>query len=127
MTYGSDFAGVDDIDFNLTFREGEVQEVIALEEAVARHYETPRGGLFYAQDYGMDLRSFIADAIDLDIAQALIASEARKDERVESATCTINVTETGAWLISIAIVGSQDETFTLTFLVTSENIQQIVS
>jgi phage baseplate assembly protein W len=127
MTYGSDFAGVDDIDFNLTFREGEDQEIIALEEAVARHYETPRGGVWYAPDYGMDLRSFIADAIDLDIAQALIAAEARKDERVASSSCTITVREDAAWVVDISFEGSQDDEFTLTFLVTTENVQRIVA
>lgn len=127
MTYGSDFSGIDDLDLNLTFLEGETPEQLALEQAVARRYLTPRGGLtsLGAPDYGMDLRSFVADAIDLNIAQALIASEATKDERVESATCTISVRTDGAWLVSIAIVGSGDESFTLTFLVTTDNVQQI--
>jgi hypothetical protein len=127
MTYGSDFKGVEDIDFNLTFWEGEAEEVIALSEAVARRYLTPREGVWYAPDYGLDMRSFIADAVPLDLAQALIAAEARKDERVVSATCLITVDENGAWLVTISVEPSGDETFTLTFLVTTDNVKQITS
>lgn len=122
MTYGSDFSGVDDIDFGLTFLEGDSPEIVALEQAVARRYLTPRGGLFYAADYGLDIRSFVADAIDLALAQALIAAEARKDERVDSASCVITVDSAGAWQVVIAITGSGDESFTLIFLVTLDKV-----
>lgn len=127
MTYGSDFAGVDDIDFNLTFLEGEAPETLGLVQAIARRFLCQRGGLFYADDYGMDLRSFVADSVPLDIAQGLIGAEARKDERVTLATCEITLDVKGAWIVVISVVGSQDETFTLTFLVTPDNVQQIVN
>lgn len=127
MTYGSDFAGVEDIDFNLTFRTGETQEIIALEEAVARRFLTPRGGVFYAPDYGMDLRSFIADAVLLDIAQGLIAAEGRKDERVSLCTCLITVLDSGAWSVLIDVTGSDDDTFSLTFAVTADSVTRITA
>ncbi len=121
MTYGSDFAGTEDLDFGLTFLEGD-QEPLALSQAVARRFLTPRGGLFYAADYGLDIRLFLVDTIPLTMAQGLIAAEARKDERIVKADCTITVDENGAWIVAVHAFGDTDQDFTLTFLATPEKV-----
>lgn len=56
-----------------------------LGNALARRYMTPRGDLFYDQDYGLDLREWINEGLtDSGISELvdLIEAEARKDDRV---------------------------------------------
>jgi phage baseplate assembly protein W len=62
-----------------------------LAEAIARRLMTPRGGLFYDQTYGIDLRAFLNEAITdarLRQIESEAAAEATKDPRVEGATAT---------------------------------------
>lgn len=59
-------------------------------QAVARRLETPRGGLFYDEEYGTDLRAYVnSNAGPLEIARAA-ELEAMKDERVLAADATVN-------------------------------------
>lgn len=69
-------------------------------EAIARRWQTPRGGLIDDPNYGFDVSDFInADMSKTDIARLaqLAGSEAEKDERVLS--CKVTVTLTGGVLI----------------------------
>lgn len=62
-------------------------------EAIARRWQTPRGGLLDDPNYGYNLLDFISDDIDkgtlAQIAQ-LAGAEAEKDERVLGCSVTIN-------------------------------------
>lgn len=67
---------------------GLVSEGRCLVEALARRLVTPRGSLFYAPQYGYDLRQWInadLDAGDLREIERAAAEECRADERVDDA------------------------------------------
>lgn len=62
-------------------------------EAIVRRLTTKRGTLFYAPDYGSDVRDLLLAKMDqrrLDAARATIKAEVLKDERVESATVSLS-------------------------------------
>jgi phage baseplate assembly protein W len=86
MDLGSDFAGILDIDAALTVVSGWRN----LGHALARRLTTANGSLFYAPDYGYDLRSLLNAAVrdTTRIAQRII-QEMLKDKRVESATANV--------------------------------------
>lgn len=124
--YGSDFSGVEDIDFGLTVLTGEAGERRALAQAVTRRFLTPRGGLPYAPGYGLDIRSFLVDTANPRMAEGLIAAEARKNSRIHRATATIAVDpDTQAWTVDLALVPVDAGPFRLTFLVTAETVSLI--
>lgn len=84
--YGSDFQAVEDLDSRLTLVTGPA--VVA--QAVARRLQVPRGGLWYAPDYGTDLRAYLLAPVRSRFALvAAIEAEATKDERVQSAKATV--------------------------------------
>lgn len=63
-----------------------------LGNALARRLVTPRGGLFYDPNYGLDVRGFVNAAFtpqQLSQVQADIAAEVSKDERVEDPQVTV--------------------------------------
>ena len=116
MSLGSDFAGIDDIDANLSYLEGEDPEKLAYVQAIARRYETAHGGLWYDQNYGLDIRTFLVDAIPTNVAEGAIAGEAYKDERTSKALCTITVDPvTSDWSIALKVSTSDGDTYQLTF------------
>lgn len=113
MSLGSDFSAVDDLDANLTFLSGDVPEELAFAQALVRRISTPRGGLFYRQDYGLDVRELIGDTANPAIVAKQIAGEIKKDQRVTSSTCSIlAIGET--WQISISATAQSGVTYTLT-------------
>ncbi len=76
-----------------------------LGNALARRLVTPRGGLFYDPNYGLDVRAFLNAAFtaqQLAQVQADITAEVSKDERVEDPQVTVvsNV-QTGSMAITI--------------------------
>jgi hypothetical protein len=80
---GSDIATFPDLDDLF----GPVTGTRAVAEALARRFETPRGGLFYDPDYGLDLRSWLNESLgqtdgELRRIAAAVEGEATKDERV---------------------------------------------
>jgi hypothetical protein len=125
MTYGSDFAGVDDFDAFMTILEGE-DETLALMQALARRVTTQRYALFYAPTYGTDLRSYIADIEDSTIVAGALGIECRKDPRVADAKATIVVNGSGAdvsWVVSIVVTPQEGPTFTLTLAIDDVSIE----
>jgi phage baseplate assembly protein W len=120
--FGTDIAGTTDLDSGLSLVSGE--RVLA--EALVRRLTTPRGALFYAPDYGSDVRELLLARVD---ARALAAWRARiegecvKDERVDRARAAIDfdfATETAT--ISVAIT-SADRTFRLTVSVSALSVE----
>lgn len=122
MSYGTDIKGVEDVDFNLTFLKESEQE-LGYVQSIARRYITPRGGLFYALHYGLDIRQFLVDSTPPEIAAGIIAAEARKDERTLRSTCTIKVNDDGTWEPDLFVEGSEEDEYALTFLVTSASVE----
>jgi len=64
-----------------------------LAEAITRRLTTPRGGLFYDPDYGMDLRRYLNEAateeVQFEIAR-LAEEQAEEDPRVARATAQVS-------------------------------------
>jgi phage baseplate assembly protein W len=63
-----------------------------LAAAIARRLDTERGSLFYAPDYGMDLKAYLNQDMseaDMSALQGAIASEIEKDPRVNSCTAVV--------------------------------------
>ncbi len=119
MGFGSDINGFDDLDPRLLFLEEDVDEVTALIQAVARRYITPRGGLFYDPSYGLDLRQFISGTFSPAQMEALIAAEARKEERVTDCTATVTVAG-DVFSVEIRCTASTGATFDFTL-----NVSQV--
>jgi hypothetical protein len=85
---GTDLAGATALDVAFTLVGGHR----ALAEACIRRLTTRRGGLFYAPNYGTDVREMLAarlDATRLSGWKSRIESELRKDDRVLAALVEI--------------------------------------
>lgn len=77
--FGVDISALPDLDFRL--KSG----LPNLAEAIARRYITPRGALWYAPGYGLDLRRYLNEAMTpelLEEMRILVEQEAEKDPRV---------------------------------------------
>lgn len=118
---GVDISCVDDLSPNML----EVTGRLLLAQAIARRYMTPRGRLIDDPNYGFDLTQYVNDDLSqADIAriQAGAQAEAEKDERVESANVTINLSTAGIMIVTVVLVDSQGP-FTLVLSVNSVSIQ----
>lgn len=83
---GIDFACVGDISPALTATSGRR----GLIESIARRLITPRGGLFYAPDYGFDTRQYLSGiTASPSVIAAGVIAEAEKDERVDQANAVV--------------------------------------
>lgn len=85
---GIDIKCTDDLDPYLSTLNGPLNVAWAL----AWRMRTPRGGLFYALDYGKSLAIFCHGEIDRSTLQSCrtgLESEARKDPRVKSASAKV--------------------------------------
>lgn len=97
MTFalGTDFSCVDDLDANLSSVSGRK----CLAQAVARRLTTPTGGLFYAPDYGDDIRRYLHTNGPAETrVAAAVQGEAEKDERVDRADVTVALADGGTSL-----------------------------
>lgn len=125
-TYGSDFAGVEDIDALWSF---ETNEVKALQQAIARRLICPPGALFYAPTYGFDIRSFINDVVDVDTAGRNIDAEVRKDERVANSSTVVTSLKNGEVFIAVTVTPANPAVspFSFTLKVTSVTVELLES
>jgi phage baseplate assembly protein W len=77
-----------------------------LEEALLRRLTTPRGGLFYDPEYGLDVREYLnaalSDAEKFEL-ETFIALECEKDERVNSAISTITQPSPVSLIVEVLI------------------------
>lgn len=119
--YGSDFSAVDDVDPYLTFLDGAGQP-LALTQALARRFDTPRGGLFYDPSYGLALTQFLLDAMDPQVAEQAVIGEALKDERVARCKCRITVQTDGGWKIQINPQDESGKVYELVFLASTDKV-----
>lgn len=91
--HGSDFAGITDIDKNLSVTAGR----FATAQAIARRWMTPRGTLFYDPNYGGGLLTFLnAPTTPTDQISHVLEAQALLDERILDATVDVTFeSETG--------------------------------
>jgi hypothetical protein len=78
--FGSDIAGVEDVNAMLSIVSSE--SGLSVSESVARRFLQPRGSLFYDPEYGLDIRTLLADHLPAPVAENAIAAESLKDPRV---------------------------------------------
>lgn len=86
--YGTDIGGTSDLDFTLVTGRAVVIQ------AVARRLLTPRGSLFYAPDYGIDLSGLLNARFNSALLarwKSEIERQAEQDDRVASCTATLTV------------------------------------
>lgn len=126
---GTDISCVEGLDPAFTVVSG----TTALSQAIARRLITPRGSLFYDEDYGLDLRAYL----NADIATATsfgyqlgaqIEAECLKDERVATVAASVTydaITEK----LTARIIGtaSTSETFRLTLSISSVTVELLRS
>lgn len=120
MRFGTDFAAIPDFDGQTLKREYD-----NLAEALARRLITPRGALWYAPDYGTDLRAYLGepmtDALRYEV-ERLAALEAEKDPRVEEASATLTYLGREEMRLSLAVRTAQGP-FTLVLRVDSLSVE----
>ena len=98
----------------------------ALGESLARRFETPRGSLWYAPDYGTDLRGRLNDTFTASSAAALandIEAEAEKDQRVLTARATVAFNAQTSSLAVALVVTTAQGPFRLILSVTNLTVQ----
>lgn len=118
--FGSDFAGVTDLDANMTDVSGRT----CLLEALLCRISTPLGGLWYDPSYGVDLTSYVNTSTDPRVIEQTVEGQLVADERVNDARVVVTVTEpedrsiTGGKTFEIAIdLETDDGPFEFTVLV----------
>lgn len=120
MRFGTDLAALPDFD-GVTLR----REYDNLAEALARRLITPRGALWYAPEYGTDLRGYlnepVTDALRYEV-ERLAALEVEKDPRVEEATATLTYLGTNEMRLSLSVRTAQGP-FTLVLRVDSLSVE----
>ncbi len=88
--FGTDFSAVDDIDANFSLAP---DARTAFVQALLRRISTPRGALFYAPDYGVDIGAYVNTSREPRQLEQILEAELLNDERVQDARATVTVTE----------------------------------
>lgn len=120
--YGTDISCTTDLTEEMTEIDGFSPRALA--EALLRRLDCPRGQLADDPNYGLDLKSYVnrgTAAAELFALAGEIRNEWSKDDRVESATVEIEVSEAGRRLTGSGIVTAVDPAiggFSLTFAAT---------
>lgn len=105
LAYGSDLSCVTDCDARFTELAIGSPRIVA--QAVARRFQTPRGGVLDAPDYGFDLRPMCnrgTSEEDLRALHSRMHAEATKDERVDSASIALEIERGGTAVAVVARV-----------------------
>lgn len=89
MSLGSDFAGVEDLTWDLAFLEGPTEEVLAYLQAIAAALLSDVGSLEYAPTYGRGLFRYLSRAeTSASQVAADCAATCLDDERTANVTVT---------------------------------------
>ena len=125
---GTDIACVDDLDPAFTVTSG----TLALSQAIARRLITPRGALFYDEDYGLDLRAYLNAGISQGSGfefrlAAQIEAECLKDERVETIDAQVSFDVANEKLVAKLKGVASTGPFRLTLLVSSVTVELLRS
>lgn len=116
---GADLACVSDLPDTMSMVSGRR----ALGEAIARRLQTPRGRLINYPNYGFDLTGELNDDLspaDFARIQSGVEQECIKDERVQSATCTL--TFTAGTLTAVIVLVDGAGPFTLVLAATALDV-----
>jgi len=117
---GSDFSCVTDLDVNLAVVSGRT----ALAQALCRRLMTRRAGLWYAPNYGTDLRQFLNTApVQTSIVEQAAENECLKDERVEDISATAEHLEARQTIQLKLRITEAGGTFDLTVLVSALTVE----
>ena len=95
----------------------DVDKVRGFLYAQARRLQTARGSLWYAKNYGLDMREFVNDLENPRIAEQSINGELLKDERCAQCTTEIIVLASGAWQVTTNPQAKDGTVFVLVFQV----------
>jgi hypothetical protein len=126
---GTDISCVEDLDPAFTVVSG----VQALSQALARRFITPRTGLFYDDEYGLDLRAYLNAGIGQGTGfeyrlGAAVEAECLKDERVASVEAVVSFnTTTEKLTIAISGLTSTATSFRLTLAISSVTVELLRS
>lgn len=102
--FGTDFSAVDDLDPNMRTISGRQ----VLKEACARRLSTPRGGLWYAPNYGDDVRRYLNSNTDPRVIEQTAAAELAQDDRVESVSVSVTFDEEqGTFTLDVALTDAE--------------------
>lgn len=89
MSLGSDFAGSEDLTWDLAFLEGETEEILAYLQAIAAALVSDVGSLEYAPTYGRGLFRYMSRAgTSASQVAADVAATCLDDERTDNVTVT---------------------------------------
>lgn len=118
---GADLAGVGDIDPSGLVVAGNA----ALGQALARRLTTPRGGLVYDDDYGLDCRDWLNAGLTSQRARELagaVRREALKDERVLDVAVSLAFSQATSVLTLSLRVTTSDGPFDLVVAVSALSV-----
>lgn len=94
IDHGTDIRALSELGLLLETHSGKRN----LAEAIARRLMTPRGGLFYDEAYGEDVRAWLNETMTdlfLSTRAAILEAQAEQDERVISASATVRASGDG--------------------------------
>jgi len=121
---GVDFACVTDLDADLSLVDGQT----ALLQSCARRITTPRGGLFYDANYGIDVRDFLKQSgFSETQAARIIEQELLKDERMLNAVAAVTLNQIDETVTINIEIESDAGPFTLTITVTNLTVELLAS
>jgi len=109
---------------NMRLLTSDVDKVRGFLYAQARRLQTPRGSLWYAKNYGLDMREFVCDTENPRVAEQAINGELLKDERCARATTAITVNANGSWTVTTNIFAQDGTVYTLVFYVTETSVTE---
>lgn len=96
---GTDIAGSTSLDYALSVVDGNT----ALAHRILRRLTTPRGGLFYAPDYGYNVADLIGSTVPPGVVEQRVVEQMLAEEEVEDADCEA-VFATGELTLTMRVV-----------------------
>lgn len=118
---GVDWLGMNDLDFSGELVEG----ILCLAQDVVHRLSTPRGGLFYDETWGLDLRAYLEEGLTAQRLAAIpseVSSEVEKDERVKAATVTASFNQPAELLVITIALQTALGPFTLVLAIDKLNV-----
>jgi hypothetical protein len=126
LGYGSDLSCV--VDVTDDFAELDPDSPEGISQSLVRRYMTPRGTLPDDADYGLDIRAWCnrgMTVLELRSLSAQMASEARKDDRIDDVRIDLGVALATSSIDCKIVITPADprvQTFTLTFSATDAGV-----
>jgi hypothetical protein len=102
------------------------EQVLAWLQNQAERLQTPRGAVWYDRNYGLDMRTYVADDEDPAVASHEINQELLKDERTIRARTDIQAAG-NTWRVTIAVTYLDGKEYSLTFSVAAASSVLLLS